>query len=135
MRELGQVAADGLVEVEQALVDQLHHQRCRPELGGRPDLEHRIGRGLDARGQAQQPGGSVDDLAVGQDGERGARDPVLATERGQGLVDPGVDLLKGAHGAIVRRIARALGYGRWPARPGWADPGQVSSRSGGCWSG
>ena len=42
--ELRQVRADRGVEVDLALVDQLHHERARPELGDRPDLEHRVRR-------------------------------------------------------------------------------------------
>jgi hypothetical protein len=69
---------------------------------------NRIGRRLDARGQAQQPGGCVEDLAVSQDGQGGAGNPVLARERGQGFVDPDMDVVQGAHAAIVRRIGRAF---------------------------
>jgi hypothetical protein len=76
--ELGEVGADRHVEVDQSLVDQLHHQRARPELGDRPDLEHRVGRGFDARGQVQQAGGAVDHLTVEQHGPRGSRHGVLA---------------------------------------------------------
>ena len=41
--ELGQVAADRGVEVEHALVDELHDERRGPDLRDRADLEHRVG--------------------------------------------------------------------------------------------
>ena len=44
----------------------------------------------------EHPGGSIDDLALGEDGERGARRAVLGGERGEPLVDPRFHVAKAA---------------------------------------
>jgi hypothetical protein len=50
--ELRQILTQRPVQIQQSLVGQLLHQRRRPHLGDRPDLEHRVGRDRD-------PGGDI----------------------------------------------------------------------------
>src|ERR1700722_11509557 len=87
--KLRQHLGDRRVEVELALVDQLHGQGRGPYLGHGADLEEGIGGRLDLRGCVRVAVGGLDDLvgaAVGaqpQDAERRARDLVPLGEHRQ----------------------------------------------------
>ena len=96
--EVRQVRADRGVEIDHALVDELHDERARPELRDGPDLEDRVGGGFHAGGPAQHAGGVVDDLTVREDGHGRGRDVVLLDQPGQLVGDPGLHLVQGAHG-------------------------------------
>ena len=99
IRKSGRYVRIGSVEIDLALVDQLHHERARPELRDGPDLEDGVGGGFHAGGPAQHAGGVVDDLTVCEDGHGRGRDVVLLDQPGQLVGDPGLHLVQGAHGA------------------------------------
>src|SRR5690606_25571103 len=92
--ELGQVVAQGRVEVEQAVVDELHDEGGGPDLGDRSDLEHAVGSGVDVRRRAQHAGGGVDDLTVLEDGDGGAGNAPLSGESGEVRVEEDGDVGK-----------------------------------------
>ncbi len=124
------------VEVDLALLRQLHDGRRRHHLGFRPDAELGVGVDLAAvRGVLPPIALGVDDLAVLGDGDGGTgrlgsvhlgRDAgidvgervVLVRRRGYGGVDPAVHRLRvqrgrvGAEAAARRAAAWALGPGR-----------------------
>ena len=106
--ELRHVPPHRRVKVEPALVDELHHQRGRPDLGDRADLEDRVGGRLDPGRLAQYAGREVDHLTVGRDGDRRAGHPVLGHQRGQALGQPGPDLIQTRHAPTVGRVRVAV---------------------------
>jgi hypothetical protein len=63
-RELGQHVADRGIQVEPALLDQLHHQRGGEHLGDRADLEQRVGGRLDAGRLAEDAVRRLDPVVV-----------------------------------------------------------------------
>ena len=74
--EVGQHLRDRGVEVERALVDELHDERRRPDLRDRADLEQRIRRHRHVRGRAENTGGRLGDRPVVEHTERRARHAV-----------------------------------------------------------
>ena len=84
--ELGQVLDHRLVEVEQALVDELHDQGRGPHLGDRPDLEQRVGRCLDLSADVEDAVRRVRHLAVGEDRQARAGHAVLVGEQREPLL-------------------------------------------------
>ena len=78
--EPGQELDDRLVELEDALVDELHDERRGPDLRDRADLEDRVRGDVDTRRRAQHARADRGDLAVAQDPERRARDAVPREE-------------------------------------------------------
>nr|WP_234359259.1 hypothetical protein [Plantactinospora sp. BC1] len=95
--QLRQDGADRSVEIEPALVDQLHHHGRRPHLGDRADLEHRVGGHLDPGLHVQHAVRRLGQfvraiLAQPQDSEYGTGDAMPLGEYGQpALPVPGVD--------------------------------------------
>ena len=85
--ELGQVADDGRVKVEQPFIDELHGERRGPHLGNGPDLPQRVGRCLDPGDGVEQAAGRLDDVVVvrleAQDAEGRSGNVVLLGQRGQ----------------------------------------------------
>ena len=74
--EARQVAADRRVELHLSLVDELHRERCGPDLRDRADLEQRIRGRLDAGGEAEDAGRRGVDLVLAENGHRGRRHAV-----------------------------------------------------------
>ena len=122
--QFGHHVPDRSVEIELALVDELHGDGRRPHLRHRADLEDRVRSRLDAGLLVQQSRGELDALVVApgpyaHDPERGARDavarsqlveallPVLGIDRwtfaGRVLFDPVDDAA--AHVRPVRRAS------------------------------
>ena len=93
--QLGEVVEERLVEVEEAVVDELHHQRRGPDLGDGADLEHGVGVDLDVRPEAGHATGRGDDPPARRGRPRSLRGR-RARRRGR------------------RRCPRASG--RWPVR-------------------
>jgi len=85
--EVRQVLHDGCVEVEQPFVDETHHQRRRPHLGHRTDLEDRVGGRLDPSLEVEHAGRGAGDAVGHQHGGLGARHVELAGERLQRPVE------------------------------------------------
>ena len=67
--ELGQVGANGLVEVDEPVVDELHDQAGRPDLRDRTDLEHRIRCRLDPGVETHHARGALERLLAGHNGQ------------------------------------------------------------------
>ncbi len=121
--ELGQVGADRKVQVEQAVVDELHDERRRPDLRDGTDLEDGVGRRLDLGGGAEQAAGGVDDLAVLEDGDDGAGHLVLGDQLGELGVQELVDLGEALHPITIRRrCRRTFVRSDRPVRFRWSDP-------------
>lgn len=91
--ELRQVAAYRPVEVDGALIDQLHDQSAGPELGHRPDLEDRIRGRLDPGRLAGQPGRSVGHLVALENSPPRARNIVLLKQPGKPLIEPRLNVV------------------------------------------
>lgn len=69
-----QVRRCGCVELDQALVDELHGQRGREELGDRADLEEAVRCGLDAGFEVEDTEGELSDAFAVVDPECGPGD-------------------------------------------------------------
>jgi hypothetical protein len=99
--EVRQVGDDGLVDVEQPLVGQLHDQGGGPSLGDRADLEHRVGGRLDLGRMAEDAGREVEHFAVAVNADGCPGNLVLGDQRGQLRGDPTADLIQIWHGATI----------------------------------
>ena len=104
--EVGQVAADRLLQLDPALVDQLHHQRARPELGDRADLEDGVRRRVDPRRLAQHTGGVDRDVVLDHHPHRGRGYVVPLHQGGEVLLDPVRHVLQGGHAGQRGTTAR-----------------------------
>jgi hypothetical protein len=109
--ELRQVALNGRVELDAALVEELHHERGGEDLGDGADLKEGVGRGLHASSLVEDPAGALEEVVTITDGERCAGDLIAFA----GLDEDAVDVAK--TGAEVGR-----GGGHWWHLGGeWGD--------------
>ena len=107
-RCLGQVRAKRRLEVDPALVDELHHEDGRERLRDRADPVHVVGRRCTRRGDVGDPQDPFpDDLAVAKDAGRDRRHPLLRLRRREQAVELG-DGERLRHGRGAQRLGNEL---------------------------